>query len=128
VLGSIALRRGGTPRVRRLALVGALASVAYIVATALHHDWNPPRIRSSAVAISRCSPQSPATSAWFTVCSWSATASVPAWAWGPVSPARPRPSAPRSAPRRSPATPGLRRRARPAGPVRSPGGPARPRT
>jgi uncharacterized membrane protein SirB2 len=43
VLGSIALRRGGTPRVRRLALVGALASVAYIVATALHHDWNPLR-------------------------------------------------------------------------------------
>jgi hypothetical protein len=27
--------------VRRLALVGALASVAYIVQTALHHDWNP---------------------------------------------------------------------------------------
>lgn len=43
VLGSIALRRGGTLRVRRLTLVGALASVAYIVATALHHDWNPLR-------------------------------------------------------------------------------------
>jgi uncharacterized membrane protein SirB2 len=41
VLGSLALRRGSTPRVRRLALVGALASVAYIVQTALHHDWNP---------------------------------------------------------------------------------------
>ena len=43
VLGSIALRRGGTRRVRIAALVGALFAVAYIVATALHHDWNPLR-------------------------------------------------------------------------------------
>jgi uncharacterized membrane protein SirB2 len=43
VLGSIALRRGSTPRVRRLALAGALLTVAYIVQTALHHDWNPLR-------------------------------------------------------------------------------------
>jgi uncharacterized membrane protein SirB2 len=43
VLGSMALRRGNTPRVRRYALAGALASVAYIVQTALHHDWNPLR-------------------------------------------------------------------------------------
>lgn len=41
VLGSIALRRGRTYRTRVLALAGALASVAYIVATALHHDANP---------------------------------------------------------------------------------------
>jgi uncharacterized membrane protein SirB2 len=41
VLGSIALRRGSTRRLRVAALVGALASVGYIVATALHHDWNP---------------------------------------------------------------------------------------
>ena len=43
VLGSIALRRGGTRRVRVAALAGALLAVAYIVATALHHDWNPLR-------------------------------------------------------------------------------------
>lgn len=41
VLGSIALRRGRTYRVRACALAGALASAAYIVSTALHHDWNP---------------------------------------------------------------------------------------
>lgn len=41
VLGSIALKRGRTFRTRVWALAGALASVAYIVATALHHDWNP---------------------------------------------------------------------------------------
>jgi uncharacterized membrane protein SirB2 len=41
VLGSVALRRGSTRRVRVAALVGALATVAYIVATALRHDWNP---------------------------------------------------------------------------------------
>ncbi len=41
VLGSLAIRRGRTPRVRALAFAGALASVAYIVATALHHDPNP---------------------------------------------------------------------------------------
>jgi uncharacterized membrane protein SirB2 len=43
VLGSIALRRGGTRRLRAAAFGGALAAVAYIVATALHHDWNPLR-------------------------------------------------------------------------------------
>jgi uncharacterized membrane protein SirB2 len=43
VLGSIAIRRGRTKRTRALAFVGALAAVAYIVATALHHDWNPLR-------------------------------------------------------------------------------------
>lgn len=41
VLGSIALKRGRTVRVRAWALAGALASVAYIVSTALHHDPNP---------------------------------------------------------------------------------------
>jgi uncharacterized membrane protein SirB2 len=41
VLGSIALKRGRTPQVRRRALAGAVASAAYIVATALHHDPNP---------------------------------------------------------------------------------------
>jgi uncharacterized membrane protein SirB2 len=41
VLGSIALRRGRTLRTRAWALAGALASVAYIVATALHHDPDP---------------------------------------------------------------------------------------
>lgn len=43
VLGSIALRRGRTLRTRAWALAGALLSVAYIVSTALHHDWNPLR-------------------------------------------------------------------------------------
>ncbi len=41
VLGSIALKRGRTPRARRLALVGAVLSAAFIVSTALHHDPNP---------------------------------------------------------------------------------------
>ncbi|MBS0393695.1 MAG: SirB2 family protein, partial [Proteobacteria bacterium] len=41
VLGSLAIRRGRTPRVRALAFAGALLSVAYIVGTALHHDPNP---------------------------------------------------------------------------------------
>lgn len=41
VLGSIALKRGRSLRTRTLALAGALASVAYIVSTALHHDANP---------------------------------------------------------------------------------------
>lgn len=43
VLGSIALRRGRTRRVRVAALAGALVAVAYVVTTALHHDWNPVR-------------------------------------------------------------------------------------
>lgn len=43
VLGSIALKRGRTPRVRHLALAGALACAAYVVGTALHHDPNPLR-------------------------------------------------------------------------------------
>lgn len=43
VLGSIAIRRGRTPRVRTVALVGALAAVFYIVGTALHHDPDPRR-------------------------------------------------------------------------------------
>lgn len=43
VLGSLALRRGRTRRARVAAFAGALAVVAYIVATALHHDWNPLR-------------------------------------------------------------------------------------
>ncbi len=41
VLGSIALKRGRTPRARRLALAGAALSAAFIVSTALHHDPNP---------------------------------------------------------------------------------------
>lgn len=41
VLGSIALKRGRTFRTRSWALAGALASVAFIVSTALHHDPNP---------------------------------------------------------------------------------------
>lgn len=43
VLGSVALRRGRTPAVRAMALVAALAVVAYIVGTALHHDPDPRR-------------------------------------------------------------------------------------
>lgn len=43
VLGSIALKRGSTPGRRRLALLGALVSAAYIVGTALHRDPNPVR-------------------------------------------------------------------------------------
>ena len=43
VLGSIAIRRGRTPLVRGVALLGALVSVSYIVATALHHDPDPLR-------------------------------------------------------------------------------------
>ena len=38
VLGSVALRRGRTLRARILALAGALALAAYIVATALRHS------------------------------------------------------------------------------------------
>jgi uncharacterized membrane protein SirB2 len=41
VLGSIALKRGRTPRTRRLALAGAVLAAAFIVATALHHDPDP---------------------------------------------------------------------------------------
>jgi uncharacterized membrane protein SirB2 len=41
VLGSIALKRGRSLRVRRYALAGAIASAAFIVSTALHHDPNP---------------------------------------------------------------------------------------
>jgi uncharacterized membrane protein SirB2 len=43
VLGSIAIRRGRTPAVRTVALVGALLAVAYILGTALHHDPDPLR-------------------------------------------------------------------------------------
>ena len=43
VLGSVALRRARTPAVRAAALVAALAVVAYIVGTALHHDPDPRR-------------------------------------------------------------------------------------
>jgi len=41
VLGSIALKRGRTREVRVWALTGAVASAAYVVSTALHHDPNP---------------------------------------------------------------------------------------
>jgi uncharacterized membrane protein SirB2 len=41
VLGSIALKRGRTPRARRFALAGAVLSAAFIVGTALHHDPDP---------------------------------------------------------------------------------------
>lgn len=41
VLGSIALKRGRTRQIRLAALGGAWLSVAYVVATALHHDFNP---------------------------------------------------------------------------------------
>jgi uncharacterized membrane protein SirB2 len=41
VLGSIALKRGSTTGRRVLALAGAVASAAFIVTTALHHDPNP---------------------------------------------------------------------------------------
>ncbi len=43
VLGSIAIRRGRTPAVRAVALVGALLAVSYILGTALHHDPDPRR-------------------------------------------------------------------------------------
>jgi uncharacterized membrane protein SirB2 len=43
ILGSIAIRRGRTPAIRAVALVGALLTVAYIVGTALHHDPDPRR-------------------------------------------------------------------------------------
>jgi uncharacterized membrane protein SirB2 len=43
VLGSIAIRRGRTPAIRAVALVGALVTVSYIVGTALHHDPDPRR-------------------------------------------------------------------------------------
>jgi uncharacterized membrane protein SirB2 len=41
VLGSIAIRRGRTPTIRAVALVGALLAVSYILGTALHHDPDP---------------------------------------------------------------------------------------
>lgn len=41
LLGSIAIRRGRTPLVRSVALIGALLAVSYIVGTALHHDPDP---------------------------------------------------------------------------------------
>ena len=41
ILGSIAIRRGRTPAIRTLALVGALLTVGYILGTALHHDPDP---------------------------------------------------------------------------------------
>lgn len=43
VLGSVAIRRGRTPAVRGVALVGALLAVSYILGTALHHDPDPRR-------------------------------------------------------------------------------------
>jgi uncharacterized membrane protein SirB2 len=43
VLGSIAIRRGRTPAIRAVALVGALLTVCYILGTALHHDPDPRR-------------------------------------------------------------------------------------
>jgi uncharacterized membrane protein SirB2 len=43
ILGSIAIRRGRTPAIRAVALVGALVAVSYIVGTALHHDPDPRR-------------------------------------------------------------------------------------
>jgi len=42
VLGSIALKRGRTPRRRAAALVGALAAAGYIVAVALARDARGP--------------------------------------------------------------------------------------
>jgi uncharacterized membrane protein SirB2 len=41
VLGSIAIRRGRSPTIRAVALVGALVTVGYILGTALHHDPDP---------------------------------------------------------------------------------------
>jgi uncharacterized membrane protein SirB2 len=38
VLGSIALKRGRTPRLRAVAFVAALATAGYIVSVALTHD------------------------------------------------------------------------------------------
>ena len=43
VVGTFAIRRGRTPAIRALALVGALIIVGYIVGTALHHDPAPRR-------------------------------------------------------------------------------------
>jgi uncharacterized membrane protein SirB2 len=43
VLGSLALRYARTPALRAAALGAALVAVGYIVATALHHDWDPAR-------------------------------------------------------------------------------------
>jgi uncharacterized membrane protein SirB2 len=40
-VGTVAVRRGRTPRARALALAFALLIAAYIVATALHHDPAP---------------------------------------------------------------------------------------
>jgi len=43
VLGSIALRFARTPAQRAAALGAALVAVGYVLATALHHDWDPAR-------------------------------------------------------------------------------------
>jgi uncharacterized membrane protein SirB2 len=40
-LGSIALRRGRTARVRLLTFIAALACAGYMIATAVQHDANP---------------------------------------------------------------------------------------
>ena len=41
VIGSVAVKRGRTPRIRLPALLLALLVVGYIAATALHHDPRP---------------------------------------------------------------------------------------
>lgn len=43
VLGSLALRYARTPALRAVTFAAALVAVGYVVATALHHDWNPSR-------------------------------------------------------------------------------------